>query len=244
VPTPEGRVTTLVARYGLGAGAESQLLTLLQRITTDPHAPTSIRDPARAADDHLADSLVALELPQLAAAETIVDIGAGAGLPGLPLAIALPGTQVTLLEANTRKCRFIESAAAACELVNARIVAGRAEDWPEGIAGFDVVTVRALARLDVVVEYAAPLLRIGGVLVAWRGRRDADDDAAGALAAVHLGLEASAPIVVTPYPGAQYRHLHVMRKLQPTPAEFPRRAGMARKRPLGGRANSSDRERR
>ena len=92
---------------------------------------------------------------------------------------------------------------------------------------------RALAPLAVVAEYAAPLLRIGGALVAWRGRRDAGEEVSGANAAGELGLEARAPIAVTPYPGALHRHLHVMVKVAETPAQFPRRAGMARKRPLG-----------
>jgi 16S rRNA (guanine527-N7)-methyltransferase len=85
----------------------------------------------------------------------------------------------------------------------------------------------------VVAEYAAPLLRVGGRLVAWRGRRDPADEAAGARAALQLGLEAREPVAVRPYPAAEHRHLHVMVKTGETPAKFPRRPGVARKRPLG-----------
>jgi 16S rRNA (guanine527-N7)-methyltransferase len=97
----------------------------------------------------------------------------------------------------------------------------------------DVVTARAVAPLDVVAEYAAPLLRPGGALVAWRGQRDADPEAEGDRAAVVLGLTVEDPLRVQPYPGALNRHLHVMVKTGPTPERFPRRDGVARKRPLG-----------
>jgi 16S rRNA (guanine527-N7)-methyltransferase len=219
-----------------------QLETLLQLLTTDEYSPTSVRDRGSALRDHLADSLSGLELTVLRDAGTIADIGSGAGLPGLPLAIALPGTQVTLIESNQRKCAFIAAAAAAIGVANTEAVAVRVEEWPAGRDRFEVVTARALARLDIVAEYAAPLLQIGGSLVVWRGRRDPDDERAAAVAAEKLGLEQGVPIPVTPYPGAQYRHLHVLRKIAETPAAFPRRPGMARKRPLGGPLPRSDRD--
>ena len=81
-------------------------------------------------------------------------------------------------------------------------------------------------------EYAAPLLREGGVLVAWKGRRDEAEEAAGATAAGRLGLEVEDVRHVVPYAGARDHHLHIMRKVGPTPDRFPRRAGQARKRPL------------
>jgi 16S rRNA (guanine527-N7)-methyltransferase len=165
--------------------------------------------------DHLADSLSGLELPVLRAARAIADIGSGAGLPGLPLAIALPDAHVALVEATARKCAFIAAAAAACELANVEVVNARAEAWPAGLGRFEIVTARALA------------------LVAWRGRRDPADEAAGNSAAEKLGLEQGDPIAVTPYQGAQYRHLHVLTKIAETPRVFPRRPGVARKRPLG-----------
>ena len=104
---------------------------------------------------------------------------------------------------------------------------------PKGSGCCDLVTARALAPLAVVAEYAAPLLALGGTLVAWRGRRDPVDEAAAGRAAAELGLEAREPIHVEPYPGALHRHLHVMVKVAPTPDRFPRRPGVARKRPLG-----------
>lgn len=191
-------------------------------------------------DDHLADALVALELEPVRAARSVADLGSGAGVPGLPLAIALPAATVSLVESAARKCEFLERAIAACSVANARAVHARVEAWPDGIESFDLVTARALGPLEVVVEYAAPLLQLGGTLVVWRGQRDAPAESAGARAAAELGLEPAEIVAVRPYPNAQSRHLHLMSKVTPTPRGFPRRPGMAVKRPLG----RSDRPRR
>jgi 16S rRNA (guanine527-N7)-methyltransferase len=226
-------IGALTERYGLPEPAQRQLQSLLDCVATDPVAPTAVTDPAGIVRDHLADSLVALELSQVRAAGTIADLGSGAGFPGLPLAIALPGAQVSLVESNGRKCAFITRAAEACAVANATVVHARAEEWDTGLGACDLVAARALAPLAVVAEYAAPLLRLGGTLVAWRGRRDRDDEESGSRAAAELGLEPAPPVRVEPYPGALHRHLHAMLKVADTPDRFPRRAGMARKRPLG-----------
>ena len=222
----------LVERHGLPAGSSDRLGALLDLLGADPHAPTTVHTPARALDVHLADSLVALELPVVWAATAIADLGAGAGFPGLPLAIALPQASVALVESTARKCAFIEVAAAAANVINARAVAERAESWEAGRGAHDLVTARALAPLAVIAEYAAPLLRPDGVLVAWKGRRDALEERDAAAAAEQLGLALEEVRPVEPYAGADHRHLHVLRKVAPTPTRFPRRPGMARKRPL------------
>lgn len=231
----------LAQRSGLTSGQVQQLEALLGYVAGDPEAPTTVIDRAGILRDHLADSLVALELPEVRNATMMADLGSGAGFPGLPLAIALPGAHVSCVESNGRKCAFITRAAEASGAGNAVAVHARAEEWADGLGACDLVTARALAPLAVVAEYAAPLLTVGGTLVAWRGRRDPDDEAVGARAAVELGLEPGTVIRVEPYPGALHRHLHVLRKVAPTPDRFPRRPGMARKRPLGG---ASDRVRR
>jgi 16S rRNA (guanine527-N7)-methyltransferase len=231
-----------VARFALAAGARSQLERVLGLLVGDPAAPTTVREPGRVLADHFADALVALELPAVRGARSIADLGAGAGIPGLPLAIALPDAHVWLVESNRRKGEFIERACREAAVANATVVAERAEAWPDGAGRFDLVTARALASLPVVAEYAAPLLRVGGSLVAWRGRRDPEDEAAAGRAAAVLGLQIGEVRRVTPYPGAEHRHLHVLTKLAPTPERFPRRPGVARKRPLGGtRMMPSDR---
>lgn len=228
-------LVSLVERYGLPSSAVSQLSALLDALAADLHAPTTIREPGRAVATHIADSLVALELPAVRAARAIADLGAGAGFPGLPLAIALPDADVALVESVARKCAFIRAAADAAGLTNVAVVAERAEGWRAGIGTRDLVTARALAPLAVVAEYAAPLLREGGVLAAWKGRRDPQEERDAAAAAEELGLEIAEIRPVQPYPGAEHRHLHVLRKVAPTPDRFPRRPGMARKRPLGAK---------
>lgn len=175
-----------------------------------------------------------MQVPALAAARRIADLGAGAGFPGLALAVARPDAQVDLIEATARKCEVIDRLARAAEVPNARAIPQRAEDWArgEGREAYDAVTARALAPLAVIAEYAAPLLRQGGVLVAWKGSRDEDEERRGAAAAEQLGLSAPDVRRVEPFEGAANRHLHVFTKQGPTPEGFPRRPGMARKRPL------------
>jgi 16S rRNA (guanine527-N7)-methyltransferase len=238
------RIADLVSRYQLPGTAGAQLEALLSFVAADSHAPTTVRDAGGIVDDHLADSLVALELAPVRRASAVSDLGAGAGFPGLPLAIALPAALVRLVESNGRKCEFIARAIDACGLDNADVVHARAEAWPEGLGSSDLVTARALAPPDVVAEYAAPLLRRGGALVIWRGRRDREAEAAAERAAAQLGLQVQEPIRVTPYAGTEHRYLHVMSKVRETPSRFPRRAGMARKRPIGRIAASSDRAQR
>jgi 16S rRNA (guanine527-N7)-methyltransferase len=213
---------------------------LLEALGSEAHPHTSVSDPAEALDVHVADSLSGLAVPDLARARRIADVGAGAGFPGLALALALPAASVDLIESAGRKTAVITRLAQAARLENARAVTARAEEWaatPAGAGGggeaYDAVVIRAVAALPVLAEYAAPLLRIHGVLVAWKGARDATEEAAGRAAAEALGLAAEDVLHVEPFPGARDRHLHVMRKVAPTPSRFPRRPGMAAKRPLG-----------
>jgi 16S rRNA (guanine527-N7)-methyltransferase len=227
---------TLGELYGLGDRQLDQLDAVLGGLAEDEHAPTAVRDARLAVDVHLADSLAALELGAVRAAGTIADLGAGAGFPGLVLAVAVPGAEVSLVESQARKCAFIERLRTVAEIENARVVCTRAEEWGEGLRRNGVVVARALAAQPVVLEYAAPLLRLGGTLVDWRGRRVPEEEEAADLAAALLGLRRTEVRKVIPYEGARDHHLHVFVKEQETPARFPRRPGIARKRPLGHRA--------
>jgi 16S rRNA (guanine527-N7)-methyltransferase len=223
-------ISALSARFGVPLDG---LEAVLEMQSTDPTASTTVRDPLEAVDRHVADSLVALELDAVRGARRIADLGSGAGWPGLALAAALPDARVALVESAVRHCRYLERAVAAGGLANVEVVHARAEEWAAGLGVHDLVTARALAALPVVCEYAAPLLAEGGALVAWKGAVAGDEAAAGAAAASELGLEVGEVRAVSPYPAAERRTLHVFRKIAPTPARFPRRAGMAVKRPLG-----------
>jgi 16S rRNA (guanine527-N7)-methyltransferase len=224
----------LARRYGLSELARERLGLLLMALVRDPLAPTAVRDPLRVLDDHLADALVALDLEAVRTAGSVADLGSGAGVPGLPLAIAREDLEVSLVEAAGRKCAFLRGVVAELGLSRVTVVHARAEELGAEAPGvFDLVTVRAVASLAVVAEYAAPLLKTGGSLLAWRGGRDPQAELEGQRTAMELGLTVSPPVAVSPYSGAERRHLHLMSKVGETPARFPRRPGMATKRPLG-----------
>jgi 16S rRNA (guanine527-N7)-methyltransferase len=224
-------VKRLLVRFGAPETAAEPLERILALQAIDPAASTAVRDPTEALERHVADSLVALELPVVASGHKIADLGSGAGWPGLALAAALPAARVALVESAIRHCRYLERAAEG--LPNVTVVHARAEEWTAGLGANDLVTARALAALPIVLEYAAPLLESGGHVVAWKGAVSAEESTSGAKAADILGLEAVAVVPVQPFPSARDRTLHVFRKVAPTPARFPRRAGMATKRPLG-----------
>ena len=218
--------------YGLPDVASGTFSALLALQAVDPTASTSVRAPADAVDRHVADSLSVLVLEEARAARRIADLGTGAGWPGLALAVALPGAQVSLVESASRHCRYLERALEVAAISNAEVVHARAEEWAGGAGTHDLVTARALAALPVLCEYAAPLLAEGGSLVAWKGAVAHDELADGNAAARILGLEPVEPLRVHPYAGARDHTLHAFRKIAPTPDRFPRRPGMATKRPL------------
>jgi 16S rRNA (guanine527-N7)-methyltransferase len=210
----------------------AQLEAILRELEGDERAPTAVRGVLEAADAHLADSLVGLDFEEIRSARRIVDLGSGAGFPGTVLAVALPHASVYLVESQRRKCEFLQTLCAKAEIANAQVVCERAEEWEPGAAANDAVVARALAAQPVVLEYAAPLLKVGGALVDWRGKRDEADEQAAANAARTLGMRLREIRHVQPFARARDRHVHVFVKCEQTPPRFPRRAGMARKRPL------------
>jgi len=196
-----------------------------------------VSDPDEAVEIHVADSLSALVVPEVRNAHRIADIGAGAGFPGVVLAVALPRARVDMIESTSRKCAVIDRLVHAAGMDNeiVRALPMRAEDWAKwGGAGlYDVVTARAVGALPILVEYAAPLLQIDGVLVAWKGRVDETERLAGSKAALEVGMQAEAVLEAEPFEGVRERNLVIYRKIAETPSTFPRRPGMAAKRPLG-----------
>ena len=186
----------------------------LAAVTATPGL-TAIQDPAAARAVLLEDALRAVAL--VAATEgPIVDVGSGGGTPGIPLAIALPDRAVTLLEAERRKCRFLETWAA--ELPNVTVTWGRAEEQePEQ---FGVALAKALAQPPTAAEWCLPLVREGGLVVLWVGESAEPGRVAAVADRVGGTLE--------PSPAG----LLAIRKTGPTPPGFPRRTGVAKKRPL------------
>jgi 16S rRNA (guanine527-N7)-methyltransferase len=215
------------------------LRDVIDLIAGDPHAPTTVRDPQEAWRTHVLDSLSGLELAELRDARRIADVGSGAGFPGIALAAALPGAHVDLIEATGRKCEFMSSLLDRADIRNARVVCARAEEWgasrpPDGgREDADVVTARAVGRLSTLAELASPLLREGGTLAAWKGRRDAGEEAEAERAAERLAMVPGEVRSMAEAAGFEHRHLHVFTKSGPTPPGIPRRVGMAKKRPFG-----------
>lgn len=174
---------------------------------------TAIADIAEARRMLLEDSLRAVELVA-GLAGSIVDVGSGGGVPGIPLAVSLPGRDVTLLESNGRKCEFLRAWAPS----NAAVVRGRAEE--QEIEAHGVAVAKALAPPPVAAEWCLPLVSEGGAAVLWLGP-SADTDVLARVAR-RLGGELD-----------EFRDgIAVLRKVEPTPDGFPRRVGVARKRPL------------
>ncbi len=189
----------------------------------------------RAWQVHVGDSLTGLEIAELSTAGRIADVGAGAGFPGLALAAALPDAQVDLIESVGRKCDFMTRAIVAAGLANAAVLNTRSEDWgrAEGRDAYDVVTARAVGRLSTLAELASPLLKPNGVLVAWKGKRNEDEESQLSRAAESLAMRPEQTLDVGNRAGSRHRHLHVIRKSGPTPPDLPRRPGIAKKRPKG-----------
>jgi 16S rRNA (guanine527-N7)-methyltransferase len=196
------------------AEADERLRRWINALLATPGL-TSIRDPGEAWRVHAEESLAALPLLERFPGR-VVDVGSGGGAPGIPLAAALPDREVTLLEANRRKATFLETLAEA--FPNVTVVWGRAEE--QELDRFGVAVAKALAPPPVAAEWCLPLVAVGGAAILWVGP-SAD---AGAVGSAASQLGSTAPEV---HPG-----LLVLRKIAPTPAGFPRRPGMARKRPL------------
>jgi 16S rRNA (guanine527-N7)-methyltransferase len=183
---------------------------------------TAVREPREAWRVHVEDALYAL--PYVTHGP-VVDVGSGGGSPGFPLAVARPELHVVLLESSRRKCAFLEEAAR--EFPNAEVVCARAEEHGRGSGrdAYAAALARALAPPAVAAEWCLPLVRPGGACVLYAGA------GAGDLRPVARALAAAPPEIV-PVGESGNRWLIVLRKLGPTPDRFPRRPGIARKRPL------------
>jgi 16S rRNA (guanine527-N7)-methyltransferase len=204
-------------------------------MASDPRSLSSVRDPEEAWRAHVDDSLTGLEISALHSARAIADVGSGAGFPGLVLAVALPAAQVDLIESVARKCDFIRDAAARAGIENANVINVRSEEHAAGAGreAYDVVTARAVARLATLAELASPLLREGGTLIAWKGRRDEDEEAELTRASEFLAMAPRKILEVGESAGYEHRHLYAVRKIGRTPENLPRRPGVAKKRPYG-----------
>lgn len=168
------------------------------------------------------------------AAESAVDVGSGAGFPGIPLSIMLPGVRFTLLDAQAKRVDFLQSVIDALGL-NAEAVHLRAEDAarsPSLRERFDLAAARAVAPMNVLAEYMLPFVRVGGRMLAMKGPSLEAELSEADAAVTLLGGEVERTLP-TPIPGRDWDHRAVwVRKVRPTPDRFPRRAGLPEKRPI------------
>lgn len=241
-PDLQKKGAELANRRKLEEGSLQKLLRLAEWSTELDISGTAITAAEDALDVHIADSLVGLEVPVLAEAGSIADIGSGMGFPGLVLAVMLPQTQVTLVDSVRKKMEEAARIARELELENVECVWSRVEELSavgsDARANFDVVTARALAPLAVLIEYAAPLLRDptsdrqGGSLFAWKGQPQEDELGEAKRVAGLVGMAMNEPIEVTPFRGSGRRSIHSATKTDPTQESIPRRPGIALRRPL------------
>ena len=198
---------------------------------------TALKEPEHVALGHFADSLAALAVDEVFRAKNIhaIDIGSGAGFPGLPLKIVCPTWHMTLLESTGKKCDFLKTLVNSMELNHVTVVNKRAEELgrdKEHREKYDLAFSRALSNLSTLIEYGLPFLKVGGHLVAHRGRTAADEATRVNVALEELGGEVLGVDHYEISGLAGSRALVVIRKNKPTSKHYPRRTGVALKRPL------------
>lgn len=196
---------------------------------------TRITDEAEAADKHLLDSLAVLRLPMAGTWRRLADVGSGAGFPGIALKIARPDLEVTLIEATAKKVGFLEAAISGLGLAGIRAFHGRGEEYgrkPEFRERFDLVTARAVARLNALAEYCLPLVAVGGQFVAYKGPEGGDEAREAARACEALGGVPRPPETFELPGGSGRRTLIVVDKARATASEYPRAVAQIAKRPL------------
>ena len=191
---------------------------------------TAITEPEQVAKLHLLDSLSLLCCAQLTG-RTLIDVGCGAGFPGVPTAIACPGAKVTLLDSLAKRMNWLETVLPELGVTNARCITARAEEAvKDHREKFDYATSRAVARLNILLELTAPYVRVGGAVLALKGAAAREElaEAKGAIAKLGLKLEG---VREFPVDGAMHAVI-ILRKVKATPAQYPRRFAKIKQSPL------------
>jgi 16S rRNA (guanine527-N7)-methyltransferase len=196
---------------------------------------TAITEPEAVRVRHFLDSLSVVQAANFRPGMRVIDVGTGAGFPGLPLCIAFPGIHLTLMEATGKKITFLEHIAEQLELDHVRTLHARAEEaghLPDERGRYDVVLARAVARLPALVEYMLPLARLGGTCIAMKGTTAQAEAEDARRALVLLGGQVKG-IERIQLPGVpDERYLVAIEKIAPTPAPYPRKPGIPTRKPL------------
>jgi len=196
---------------------------------------TRITEPMEVAAKHFGDSLAVLEPNIFLPGSSVVDVGTGAGFPGIPLAIMRPDIQVTLMDSLRKRTAFLEEAVQRLDLRNVKVVWTRAEEMgrdPLYRERFDIALARAVAPLNVLAELCLPLLKKGGIFLAMKGPK-AEEELAQAQVAIGKVGGIVVSLVTEPLPlVGELRTLITITKKKPTPAIYPRKAGIPERQPL------------
>jgi 16S rRNA (guanine527-N7)-methyltransferase len=238
VPAPFAALARDAERIGVHLDAATLALCarysdlLIERNTTTNL--TAITAPADIATKHFLDSFTAVAVRTWTGRERVIDVGSGAGFPGLALRLLFPETRVTLVESMGKKARFLEEVTSTLAIDGVEVRNERAEALAHARRErYDVGTARALGALGAIVEYLLPFLRIGGDAIAWKGRLDAElggaRKACAAIGGEIVKITATSEFGLgAMLPG---RSLVVIRKVRPTPSRYPRSAAEAKRRP-------------
>lgn len=197
---------------------------------------TAVTDEAEMMDRHYVDSLMALRFGLIPRKGRIIDVGTGAGFPGMPLALACPEMQVTLMDAQQKRLTFLQAVIDELQVRNVTLVHSRAEDGarlPLHREQYDLAVARAVAPLAVLAEYLLPYVRVGGSALCWKGPALQEEMQQGRRAAHLLGGKVEEPISCE-FPGRAWQHLLLpIQKKEKTARQYPRKAGTPGKSPLG-----------
>jgi 16S rRNA (guanine527-N7)-methyltransferase len=188
--------------------------------------------------DHVLDSLSCFLFEPLGDVRRLVDVGSGGGLPGIPIKIAGPELEATLVESTAKKARFLRRVVETLSLEGVTVTNARVEEIARSEAyrgAYDIATARAVARLSVVAEYCVPLLEVGGYVISMKGRPDGGEISEGERAAEKLGARVAKLIRVSRLPELEEKErcLVILEKVEETPREYPRNVGVPAKKPLG-----------
>lgn len=219
--------------YGLPTECADRELFYLNRLLEQNQVMnlTAITDPAEAVRLHLLDCLALLKEYDFAR-KRVIDVGCGAGLPGMPLKLAVPSMNLTLLDATEKKIAFLERIGTELELTDVQYIAARAEERPDLRERFDVAVSRAVARLNILAELCLPFVRVGGIFCALKSRASDEEVTEAATAIRTLGGKILRETDYT-IPDTDIIHRAVwIEKIRPTPAAYPRRYAKIKQRPL------------
>jgi 16S rRNA (guanine527-N7)-methyltransferase len=197
---------------------------------------TSIVEPEEIVTKHFLDSLSVYQVLQtLPSNLSLIDVGSGAGFPGLPLKIALPRLRLTLLESTGKKTAFLQHIIQVLNLAGVTVLTARAEEAGrrrDQRERYDVAVARAVAPLPVLAEYTLPLVKVGGLVVVQKGQHPAEEIKGAANALGILGGKVSQVLPAVVPSLAAERHLVIIQKNKATPPQYPRRPGLPAQRPI------------